>query len=167
MFIIMVNMDCALYMYLLHIKLKSSTWMSPHRSSLDLDWVVKSSIQYLYQNRRGILPSGQWIYDHYNGSIALVWVGMTLYNSQDTFPCYDLGERSTLFWYLPQVTTLTISDPPCIDYQVLWQHLKSPNSMVNTAEDLLWHSNYDFTHLLAHSFDQWSHILRNSPFETP
>ena len=36
------------------------------------------------------------------------------------------------------------------------------NSMVNTVEDLLWHSNYDSTRLLANSFEQWSLMLRNS-----
>ena len=34
--------------------------------------------------------------------------------------------------------------------------------MVNTVEDLLWHSNYDSTRLLANSFEQWSLMLRNS-----
>ena len=60
---------------------------------------------------------------------------MTLYNSQDTFPCYD-PRASTLFWYLPQVTA---KSDPCIDYQVLWSratwnHLKSSEK---TVEDLV------------------------------
>ena len=111
------------------------------------NWVVKFNTC----TEGGILPWGQWIYDHYNGSIALVWLGrddtlqlpghlpvlwhahffgtflvyryywsgvresllkMTLYNSHDTLPVlyYD-PLVSTLFWYLPQVTDLAISDP--------------------------------------------------------
>ena len=35
------------------------------------NWVVKFNTC----TEGGILPWGQWIYDHYNGSIALVWLG--------------------------------------------------------------------------------------------
>ena len=85
---------------------------------------------------------------------------MTLYNSQDTFPCYDL-RASTLFWYLPQVTA---KSDPCIDYQVLWSHAtwNHQNSSVKTVDDLaLLSVNIIILVFQSVFWSIWSHILRN------
>ena len=85
---------------------------------------------------------------------------MTLYNSQDTFPCYD-PRASTLCWYLPQVTA---KSDPCIDYQVLWSHAtwNHQNSSVKTVEDLVLLSvNIIILVFQSVFWSIWSHILRN------
>ena len=143
------TMKFTLYVqFIMRINLKSSPWMlsyGPLQSSL-FRFSCKNSIQHLDRGRyitiitvwangfmTSIMAQLDWKLGglgwHFTIGLVAGWIGMTLYNPQDTFPCYD-PRASTLFWYLPQVTA---KSDPCIDYQVLWSRAtwNHQNSSVN------------------------------------